>query len=89
MMDLTFEQIRELSAVATILIVVLVAVWRGIPALIAYLERKDIAHREDIMTLVNTAREERDAFYKNLGIKLDRIHDRLDTIETTITKKAL
>jgi hypothetical protein len=86
-MDLTFEQIRELSAVATILIVVLVAVWRGIPALIAYLERKDIAHREDIMTLVNAAREERDAFYANLGIKLDRIHDRLDTIETTMTKK--
>jgi hypothetical protein len=87
-MDLSFEQIRELSAVATILFVVLVAVWRGIPALIAYLERKDIAHREDIMTLVNAAREERDSFYRNLGIKLDRIHDRLDTIETTITQKS-
>jgi hypothetical protein len=88
-MDLTFEQIRELSAVATILIVVLVAVCRGIPALIAYLERKDAAHREDVMSLVRSAREERDAFYKNLTIQLDRIHDRLDTIESTITKKAL
>ena len=95
-MEITPEKIAELSALATILIVVLVAVWRGIPALIAYIERKDTVHREetmtliskhrdDMMTLIASSREERDTFYKNLGIKLDRIHDRLDKIETTVT----
>ena len=95
-MDITPEKIAELSALATILIVVLVAVWRGIPALIAYIERKDTVHRDetmtliskhrdDMMTLIAASREERDTFYKNLGIQLDRIHDRLDKIETSVT----
>jgi hypothetical protein len=102
-MDITPEKIAELSALATILIVVLVAVWRGIPALFAYIERKDtvqreetatlifkhredmMTHREDMMALIASSREERDTFYKNLGIQLDRIHDRLDKIETTVT----
>ena len=95
-MDITPEKIAELSALATILIVVLVAVWRGIPALFAHIERKDTVHREETMTLISkhrddmmaliaSSREERDAFYKNLGIQLDRIHDRLDKIETTVT----
>ena len=95
-MEIIPNKIAELSALATILIVVLVAVWRGIPALFAYIERKDTVqrddtmllisqHREDMMTLIASSREERDAFYKNLGIQLDRIHDRLDKIEISIT----
>ena len=95
-MEIIPEKIAELSALATILIVVLVAVWRGIPALFAYIERKDSVHREETMTLISNhredmmsliaaSREERDTFYKNLGIQLDRIHNRLDKIETSIT----
>ena len=80
-MEFTPQSIAELSALATILGLVLFAVWRGVPALIAYLERKDAKHREDIMTLVASSREERDTFYKHLGIQLERIHDRLDKIE--------
>jgi len=90
------ERIAEVSAVGTILIVFLVAVWKGIPALIGYAERKDTAHREmtmslitrhqeDMKALIASNREERDTFYKNLGIKLDRVHDRLDKIETAVT----
>ena len=95
-MDITPEKLAELSALATILIVVLVAVWRGIPALFAYIERKDTVHREETMTLISNhrddmmsliaaSREERDTFYKNLGVQLDRIHERFDRIETSIT----
>jgi hypothetical protein len=95
-MEIIPDKIAELSALATIIIVVLVAVWRGIPALFAYIERKDNVqreetmlliskHREDMMTLFASSREERDKFYENLGIQLDRIHDRLDKIETTVT----
>ena len=87
-MDLTFEQIRELSALGAVLFVFLsvftVAVWRGIPALIAYLDRKDERHRNDIMNLIASSREERDTFYANLGIKLDRIHDELHKIKSSV-----
>jgi len=79
-MDLASQSIAELSALATILGIILFVVWRGVPALIAYLERKDAKHREDIMSLIASSREERDKFYANLAIKLDRIHDRLDKI---------
>jgi hypothetical protein len=79
------ERVAELSALGTVLFAVLLVVWKGIPALIAYMERKDSTHRADIMSLIAAGREERDSFYKNLGIKLDRIHDRLDKIETSVT----
>ena len=80
-MELTPQTIAELSALATVLGIVLFVVWRGIPALISYFERKDAKHREDIMALIASSRKERDTFYKHLGIQLDRIHDRLDKIE--------
>ena len=83
-MELTPEKISELSALATILFIVLIAVWRGVPQLIAYLERKDMSHREDIMNLIAENRAERDILYERLGASLDRVHDRLDTIETAV-----
>jgi hypothetical protein len=86
-MDISPDKITELSALATLVIVVLTAVWRGIPALIAYLERKDAIHREDIQNLIAASREERDAFYRDLGIKLDRIHERIDKLDTALLSR--
>ena len=93
------ETIMELKFGAIIGIVALVFILRGIPAFFEYVKNKDIRHREDIMALVTkhqddtlaliaSSREERDTFYKNVGIKIDRIHERLDKIETpTITQR--
>ena len=83
-MELTPDIIREYSAFATILFIVFVSVWWGVPQLIAYLERKDVAHRADIMNLIAENRAERAVLYERLGTSLDRVHDRLDTIETAV-----
>ena len=83
-MELTPERIGELSALATILLVFLVAVWRGVPQLIAYLERKDTAHREEIRHMIEDSRAERDVYLERTCTSLDRIHIRLDSIETTV-----
>jgi len=84
---ITPERFSEFSALGTILLVVIIAVWKGIPALIAYMERKDATHREDIQNLIVSSREERETFYKNLHIQLDKIHTRLDRIETSVMVK--
>ena len=81
---LTVEFIKEISALATVLIILIVGVWRGVPALIAYLERKDVAHRNDLITLLDSAKAEREEFYKRHGMSLDRLHTRLDKIESAI-----
>ena len=83
-MELTPNTISEFSALATILFIVLAAAWWGVPQLIAYLERKDMAHREYIMNLIAENRAERSILYERLGTSLDRVHDRLDTIETAV-----
>ena len=81
---LTYDRLGELSALATILAAVIIVVWKGIPLLIAYLERKDNAHREEIKIIMAENREDRNRFYEQLTISLGRIHDRLDKIETSI-----
>ena len=84
-MDFTPDRLADLSALGTILAVFLFGVWRGVPALIAYLDRKDALHRDDTIKIVEAHRLEREAFYKDLGIKLDKISDRLDHLESSIT----
>ena len=67
-----------------------VVVWWGIPALIAYLERKDAVHREDIRALLAASREERDAFIaslKEINGQLDNVNRKIDRIETLVTTK--
>ena len=85
-MEFTPDRISEFSALGTILAVFLFGVWRGVPALIAYLDRKDALHRDDIIKIVEAHRLEREAFYKDLGIKLDKINGRLDDLESSITR---
>ena len=85
-MEVLPDRIAELSALGTILAVFLFGVWRGVPALIAYLERKDALHRDDIIKIVEAHRLEREAFYRDLGIKLDKIDDRLDDLESSIMR---
>ena len=83
--------IKEIGAMTIIGIAVLASLRWAIPALFAYIKEKDIAHRTemttliakhqaDIMTLITSSREERDKFYAELAIKLERIHDRLDKL---------
>jgi hypothetical protein len=83
-MEFLPDKISELSALATILITVLFVAWKGIPQLIAYLERKDSSHRDEIRRLIDDARAERDASHERLVVSLSRIHDRLDNIESAI-----
>ena len=49
----------------------------GIPAFIAYLREKDASHRQDILSIMASGREERDKFYATLATKLDRVHDQI------------
>ena len=83
-MELLPDKISELSALATILAIALVTVWRGIPQLIAYLERKDEAHREEIRRMIEDARTERETAHERHVVELGRIHDRLDKIESAV-----
>ena len=97
-MDIVVELVKEKGAVVIVAIIVLAAIKWAIPAMFEYFKNKDEKHREDFMTLIGqhrddmtsliaSSREERDTFYKNLGLKLDRIHERLDKIGSTITAK--
>ena len=55
-----------------------------IPALIAYLKEKDEQHRQDILNIMSSGREERDKFYATLAVKLDRVHDRIDEVREDV-----
>jgi hypothetical protein len=107
-METSTVGIAELSALGAIIVVFLLAAWRGVPALFAYLKCKDTKqrddlmsliakhredimslvakHREDTMTLIAASRAERDAFYEHSGIQFDKVHERLDRIESSIIK---
>ena len=83
------NMIAEYSALGVILIGVLLFIFKGVPMILAYLKHKDDIHREDVLNLIASAREERDSFYKNLNIKLDKIHERLDSIESAVKTNIL
>ena len=55
-MDLT--QLADIKSTAALIGAFIFAVWIGIPQLIKYLERKDTAHREMVMTLVTKHQED-------------------------------
>jgi len=80
--------ISELSALATILVSFLLLGWKGIPALIAHLKEKDTTHRDDIMTLLESAKAERETFYERHGIGFEKLNHRLDKIESAIRTTA-
>ena len=76
--------ISELSSLIVVLLIAIFVVVKGIPALIAYLKEKDAIHREDILTILASAKAERELFYEKHNEALGKIHVRLDRIESSI-----
>ena len=97
-MDISaIDLIKEFGALVIVAIIVLATIKWGFPAMFAYFKHKDTQHREDIMSLntqhredmtalIASSREEREAFYKHCGIQFDKIHERLDRIESSVIK---
>ncbi|MDR1922808.1 MAG: hypothetical protein LBQ66_00420 [Planctomycetaceae bacterium] len=75
---------KEGTAFAAILFVFLGAFFWGIPKLIAYQKEKDELHRQDVKTLIENAKAERETFYKTLDSWITTTNERLESIETTL-----
>jgi predicted PurR-regulated permease PerM len=76
--------INELSALITILLIAIFTIVKSIPALIAYMKEKDTIHREDMINIIESARRERELFYEKHNEAFEKIHGRLDKIESSI-----